>query len=524
VRDKTQQDPIDVFLRLREALQITVRHGRSRLTISRSGEMSEGDLGPAIKRYEKREIEAEDLAWAFVRTRVIKHTPSFNWDEAELPLLLDRVVGVSTEPTFESSTPDDVVKVLVDKARADREARERMRKSNEGLARDISDRFGFGGGLRPIVPSVKNILSARLTTELKIQDILGTRSKPTVSMLGVQRPAMLEASEIARNHLGSGLGAGRFDILGKGGKTKFDELLPKGIAAELFGFRRPPYPKMFDTAAFSLRLGEIVGLDKGRGLSDFSAATAFSKTLRHDSGLFGFRGVGDQLARINRDWIERLKESYPPNWRELDRDELDSAVELMLDDGPSLAWVPRLEILREILAAHDEAARAKALLVRSVEILEDIESVLGEVVSPDLAPVVQAASEAIGAHRDGYTKPGLALASVLVSDIAHNYFGYRGFGPVRTEFRDVDTREVDIREYSYQVLGKVWVRFFDRFEGKPDVGFNRNRTLHTLGSHYSEVRLLEVLMFLAGLCRELQRQEDLGMIVETPTELEAVAS
>lgn len=330
---------------------------------------------------------------------------------------------------------------------------------------------------------------------------------------------MLEASEMAQKHL---LRAGRFDILGKSGKNRFDELLPKDFAADLFGLRRSPYPKMFDNAAFSLRLGEIVGLDKGRGLSDFSAAASFSKMLRHDGKLLGFRGLGDQLARINRDWIERLKESYPPNWRDLDRDELDSAEELMLDGGPSLAWVPRLEILREILAADDEAARAGVLLVRSDEILEDIESVLGEVESPDLVPVIQAASEAIEAHRDGYTKPGLALASVLVSDIAHNYFGYRNFAPVRKEFRDVDTREVDIREYSYQVIGKVWVRVVDRFEGKPDVGFNRNRTLHTLGSHYSEVRLLEVLMFLAGLCRELQRQEELGLIVERPTELEAV--
>ena len=80
-----QHDPFDIFWRLREARQISVRHGRARLTISRSGEMSEGDLGPAIKRYEKGEIDAEDLAWAFVRTRVVRHTPSFNWDGANLP-------------------------------------------------------------------------------------------------------------------------------------------------------------------------------------------------------------------------------------------------------------------------------------------------------------------------------------------------------------------------------------------------------------------------------------------------------
>jgi hypothetical protein len=196
----------------------------------------------------------------------------------------------------------------------------------------------------------------------------------------------------------------------------------------------------------------------------------------------------------------------------------------MLDDGLSLAWVPRLEILREILTAGDVEARAAVLLARSGEVVEDVESIFSQVVSPDLKPVVQAAREAIAAHQDGHTKAALALASVLVSDIAHNYFGHKDFGPIRTEFKDANPQEVDIREFSYQVLGKIWVRVVDRFEGKPDVGFNRNRTLHLLGPHYSEVRLLEVLMFLAGLCRELQHQEDQGMIVETTAELETVAA
>jgi hypothetical protein len=524
VPDKPRQDPIDIFMRLREAQRIDIRHGRARLTVFRFGGFTEGDLGLAIKCFEKGELDAEALAWVFVRSRVVRHTPSFSWDDAELPLLLDRVVGVSTEPVFEVSSPEDVAEILVEGARVERETHERMRKNMAGLGRKISDQYDLASSLRPILDCMQHTLGTRYATDTKFHGILGTNPKLAESMLGKQRPTLFEASQIVQKHFGTRHGPGKFDFPGLGGNGSFDQLLPKGLAAELFGLRRPLYPKMIDSAVFDMQLGETVGLGKRLGLADFSAVTAISKTLKYNGKQPWLRGAGEQLARFTKDWIEQLKRSYPANWRDLDRDEMDAAVELMLDCGPSLAWVPRVEIVREILDAENEGERLAVLLARKHDIIEDVETAFAEVGSSALRPAMQAGREAIDAHRDGYTNPALALASVVVSDIAHSYFGYRTFGPIREEFSDVDPQNVDIREFSYQVIGKVWVRVFDHFDGKPDTGFNRNRTLHILGPHYSEVRLLEVLMFLAGLCRELQRLEDCGLIVEATPESEAVAA
>jgi hypothetical protein len=524
VSDDGQNDSIDILRNLLEGRERGVRYGRARLTIFRFGGLTNGGLGRAIQAFENGEIDTEALAWSFVRHRVDSHTPSFRWDDVDLSLLLDRVTGVSTDPNFESSTPEDVAKVLVEGAKAEREARERMRESSERLVRGMSDRLGLGAGMRPIFDSMQHALGARYAADMKFQGILGVNAKLARPGFGIQSPGIFKASEIVQKHFGARYGEGKFDFLGLGGKSAFDQLVPKGLTAELFGLRRPMYPKMLDPAVFDVKFDATAGLEKRFGLADFSAVTAISKTLKYNGEPPWIRGVGEQLARFNKDWVEQLKRNYPANWRDLNRDEMDAAVELMLDSGPSLAWVPRVEIVREILDAESEEKRLAVLLARNEDIIEDVETTFAEVESSALGPAVQAGREAIDAHRDGHTNPALALASVVVSDIAHSYFGYRTFGPIRKEFKDVDPQNADIREFSYQIIGKVWVRVFDHFDGKPDTGFNRNRTLHILGPHYSEVRLLEVLMFLAGLCRELQRLEDCGLIVDAAPDSEAVTA
>src|SRR5882757_8605011 len=69
-----KREPIDIFRQLRESQQIDVRYGRARLTVFRFGGFTEGDLGAAVKRFERGEINAESLSWVFVRSRVVKHT------------------------------------------------------------------------------------------------------------------------------------------------------------------------------------------------------------------------------------------------------------------------------------------------------------------------------------------------------------------------------------------------------------------------------------------------------------------
>jgi len=53
--------------------------------------------------------------------------------------------------------------------------------------------------------------------------------------------------------------------------------------------------------------------------------------------------------------LERLRESLPPNWP--DDIDLDKVRTIVQDEGLPLVWVPRAEIMTELLAAPDRTAR-----------------------------------------------------------------------------------------------------------------------------------------------------------------------
>ncbi len=249
-------------------------------------------------------------------------------------------------------------------------------------------------------------------------------------------------------------------------------------------------------------------LESRFGLADFSAITTIWKMLKYNGEPDWLWGVGEQLDLFNQDWIERLKRSYPANWRDLAPEEIDQAVKLMVDPGLALAWVPRAEILRELLAAEDDKARTAVLETRSAAIVADAERVFDEITVPELAMTIDYAKKAVAAHKDGHTEAALALAAATLSNIVHGYMGETNFGPIRETFADIDPEnDVGMDDFALYMVGKVWVKVNVRYEGNEDPGFNRNRTLHLIGSHYSHANLIAVLMLLAGLCRELHRFE-----------------
>jgi hypothetical protein len=74
--------------------------------------------------------------------------------------------------------------------------------------------------------------------------------------------------------------------------------------------------------------------------------------------------------------LERLRESLPPNWPpDIDLDKLTTVIQ---DEGLPLVWVPRAEIVTEMLAAPDRIARVEVLLARSNEFVGDCRAVLSD--------------------------------------------------------------------------------------------------------------------------------------------------
>jgi hypothetical protein len=115
------------------------RYGRATLTIRRWGGLGNlsdgGTLGKALIAFRAGNRSAADVAWAFVRTRVQSHSPSFSWERAELPRLIDLVTDCSRSPHFEGKTPEALAEELI---KAQDDEREQMKRLSEQLSRSFT--------------------------------------------------------------------------------------------------------------------------------------------------------------------------------------------------------------------------------------------------------------------------------------------------------------------------------------------------------------------------------------------------
>jgi hypothetical protein len=129
------------------------RYGRARLTILRWGGLGLfGDqrLGQALTVFRAGEASAEDVAWAFVRSRVDSHSPSFRFEDAELERLIDVVTDCSKSPHFEAKTAEELAEELV---KAQDEEREQMKRLTEQFTRSFTNINKLSTALQPQIAS-----------------------------------------------------------------------------------------------------------------------------------------------------------------------------------------------------------------------------------------------------------------------------------------------------------------------------------------------------------------------------------
>jgi|GEM_PF-2320584 len=136
-----KQDARKIFERLQAARKAKIRYGRATLTIERSDSVLMTPLTQALRAHREGEMTEEDVAWVFVKERVIEHSPTFSWEGVELAKLLPRVVAVTTEPEIKADIPSKLVAELeAIEAREKEEwerARKRMKQAIPGVSQDL---------------------------------------------------------------------------------------------------------------------------------------------------------------------------------------------------------------------------------------------------------------------------------------------------------------------------------------------------------------------------------------------------
>jgi hypothetical protein len=105
-----------------------------------------------------------------------------------------------------------------------------------------------------------------------------------------------------------------------------------------------------------------------------------------------------------------VRQCWPPNWQSLTPDQVGMAVSVLRDEGIPLAWVPRPEIVAQLVGASDLVARDGILVTNMVEIAVDCREALDEVVAADLKPLADLGREAIRTLEGGMHSGAQALA------------------------------------------------------------------------------------------------------------------
>src|SRR6266516_4295011 len=109
----------------------------------------------------------------------------------------------------------------------------------------------------------------------------------------------------------------------------------------------------------------------------------------------------------------------------------------MEETGWSLVWVPRAEIIRQLIDAGKDA-RGEVLLGAAQEIIDDLDFAVSEGKHPQRREVRDAVAQAIGAFRAGFPGPAQSYATAVFTTTMHVHLGLKKFGPARDEFAKRD--------------------------------------------------------------------------------------
>jgi hypothetical protein len=121
----------------------------------------------------------------------------------------------------------------------------------------------------------------------------------------------------------------------------------------------------------------------------------------------------DDLDRFDAEWVEWL----PDNWRGLSLTELRAVADTMERTGWVLAWVPREEVLLDLIEAPDVRASNSRLLTHQDDVLDDLKKGLGEITDGSLAELSFALQQAIRSYEGGLSFPAQALVAVVLTSL-----------------------------------------------------------------------------------------------------------
>jgi hypothetical protein len=268
---------------------------------------------------------------------------------------------------------------------------------------------------------------------------------------------------------------------------QFTPQLPEtlGLAAQIGKMFEAYRPALLDNA--SLFTFKALSVDMGDRLRTLFQLPDLSQYFRDVTSswltpelLEGLRNIG----RIGR----------PDNWD--DTVGLGSAMDLVAAGWP-IVWVPRSEIVVELINADDDDARSSLLVSHAEEILDDCEEALGAIDTEELQKLCGFASEASVAARQNLHRAAQATANVVVESAWNMH--WKNKTPALRQKTVEDLGEIPISRFlpalCLAVLGSVYARFkLSNGDAVPG-SYNRHASAHTVSDiQFTESNAIRAVM------------------------------
>lgn len=212
------------------------------------------------------------------------------------------------------------------------------------------------------------------------------------------------------------------------------------------------------------------------------------------------------LSRIDLTWVrDAWSAAMPPNWQELDPDDIDRVLEVMEETGWCLVWCSRVATVRALIEADGVETRTQVLLDSQSTVIEDLHDCLGAVKHEQALEYRRAASLAIRAFEDGHPEAAQALAASDVSAIINTRFRLK-FADAKVRFTG-DPRNQSISAFREQAVLSVVAQSLQQYHGATDPvpsSFSRHATAHSISrTQYTEVNSLASLLLAVALSAEV---------------------
>jgi len=217
----------------------------------------------------------------------------------------------------------------------------------------------------------------------------------------------------------------------------------------------------------------------------------------------------DDLDRFDDQWVEWL----PDNWRGLSMTELRAVADTMERTGWVLAWVPRGEILLELIEAPDRRAANSRLLAHQDDVLDDLKKELGEVIDASLADVSFALQQGVRAYEGGLSFPAQALVAVVLTSVIKQQLDTPNLAGVGQKLQRGDPDEsplVTFRRNSLLRAGGTALNSYWSRPGDPVPSlFHPYATAHHFDlTHFTQANALAGLVLAVSFLRDLQAVAD----------------